>query len=491
MFNGQNLVSGGVLLSKLTKNIAKHVEADQHYKLEVVGAASLLCSARLDIVAKYVYARAYFDSTNPEYARAIYLAHIMAFNGLVEADGSGKIGEAGFVDSFNSLLSSMASNGFSDGSVVPLSRDGVPLDGAHRIAAAMALRVPVNTVRLDLDSPKYDYEFFRLRGFPIAMSDQLAYEYAQLVSESRIVLLWPAAKGEEEKIHGMVRKYANIVYSRKIALNSNGGRNLTSVAYKRESWLGSLQDGFIGAIQKSQYCFSGDGPLRVFLIDCHRDLLQLKEEVRDLFNIGKHSVHINDFPYETVEISEILFNQNAVDFLNARVPTYFKNFNGLIGIFHDWISSSHHASRNYCIDGSSVLALLGIRDVNDLDIISGIKLQDEIDLHPYIDFGDSKTKYHHKSVGELVYDPANHFVFNGCKFISINILRELKINRGSPMDLQDVASLDRLLVGLPAKPPFTLRLRKWGSMNFVKGKIKLSLLKVRYLILLWIKKGSP
>ena len=66
---------------------------------------------------------------------------------------------------------------------------------------------------------------------------------------------------------------------------------------------------------KARWCYKPHNSLR-FLIESSEDLVILKNEIRKIFNIGKHSVHINDEKYETILSSKLLLNQNSVHWLN-------------------------------------------------------------------------------------------------------------------------------------------------------------------------------
>ena len=54
-----------------------------------------------------------------------------------------KVGSEQFVSEFDDLLRSLSANGFDvKRSLVPVTADGYMLNGAHRVAAAIAMRLP-------------------------------------------------------------------------------------------------------------------------------------------------------------------------------------------------------------------------------------------------------------------------------------------------------------------------------------------------------------
>ena len=45
-------------------------------------------------------------------------------------------------------------------------------------------------------------------------------------------------------------------------------------------------------------------------------LVELKNKCRELYNFGKHSLHMSDYSEDTFRIASSLLNQNSIDFLN-------------------------------------------------------------------------------------------------------------------------------------------------------------------------------
>ena len=46
--------------------------------------------------------------------------------------------------------------------------------------------------------------------------------------------------------------------------------------------------------------------------------------------------------------------------------------------------------------------------------------------------------YYTKTKDDIIYNPENHFYFNGFKFVSLNILREMKKKRNEIKDQNDL-----------------------------------------------------
>ena len=420
------------------------VRADNCISVERLSPAQLLTSARFDIPAKYIYARCYLLGAATGWARHLYDRHLMAFNDYHEDDGSGKHGINAFIRAFESLIDSIAEEGFQDSvSFVPIDRNHVAIDGGHRIAACLALDQPLMALMIDCDGPRYDHTFFKGRGLPGPASDHIAQTFCELHEDAYIVMVFPAAEGKTDRIRTLLNEAGDVCYEKRLHLKNNGPLNLIREIYRDEQWLGTWEDGFKGAQYKAGECFRGIAPLRIFLLNCgNPDMLPVvKEKIRKLYGIGNHSVHINDTREETVRLARVLFNANSVHFLNHARQVYFPNFYELVDRYKGWLDAKETDGSLFCVDGSSVMALYGIREARDLDFIhfhgdeqvTGI---DRIDSH------NSELHHHVVSKEELIFDPKNHFFWNNIKFVSLETLKNMKSKRGEKKDLKDVSMIN-------------------------------------------------
>lgn len=98
----------------------------------------LVSHRRFDIPAKYIYGWFRENNIKSGWGVKLYNEHIRVFNNFDEGDGSAKKGANAFIESFNSTLSSIKEKGFDENdTLIPIGKNNEPLDGAHRIAAAL------------------------------------------------------------------------------------------------------------------------------------------------------------------------------------------------------------------------------------------------------------------------------------------------------------------------------------------------------------------
>ncbi len=122
----------------------------------------LLSYYRYDIYIKYFYVKSYVEKSNYMLAKRIYLSNIKAFNNFKEPDGR-KVCKRDFIINFNNLINSIR-NEKKIKTIIPISKTGIPIDGAHRIAICLYFNINIPFVVFDLLDGKYDKEFFENRG---------------------------------------------------------------------------------------------------------------------------------------------------------------------------------------------------------------------------------------------------------------------------------------------------------------------------------------
>lgn len=474
-----NTINGEYLKKIVNSNIASKIK-DDSYKIQTLPAINLINSSRIDILIKYLYAKSRIEKRAIPFLKEIYLAHIKAFNGFVEADDTHKVGKDSFLNNFHSLIESISQENIKENTLIPIGNNSIPMDGAHRISIAAALNLPIKVFTINEIAPIYDLEFFNNRGLDNEFRDYTTIKYTEFKNNLYMVMIWPIAKGRQEEIEHILRKNGTIVNKKEIKLTYNGLLNLQIVEYKEEKWLGNYSNDFEGAHTKCSQCYNKENTLRAFLFESNADLIKMKDDIRNIFNIGKHAIHINDTQEQTKEIAQLVFNDNAIHFLNCRSRNEMKSFNQLFHQFASYIEKNKINKDEIAIIGG-VLSLYGLRDAQDLDYIS-INEQIPLKINDNIELETKKINYTHYSKEEIITDPRLHFVYNGIKFVSLQVILEIKKNRNNDSDKRDVCLIEKLLKDGNLTFSLKERLKIWSSISFYRRNIKQILLKVRYLL---------
>ncbi len=401
---------------------------------------------RLDLAFKLIWLESAFG-TRSAFAEAIYAAHIAAFSlgDMREPGAERKDSLQAFTSQFRTLAEAIASRGFDESeSLVPLARDGTILNGAHRAAAALFHDRALTAVVTGLEPIRYDFRYFRKRGMSDAHLEATALKYVERSPTAAIALLWPAAGDDGGAVE---RLLGPLVYETRTHLTPNGARNLLSQVYAGEPWLGPAEKNHPGIDAKLVPCFSGNRPLRVLMFDIApgRDLIALKDEVREVFGIGKHSIHITDTHAEAVAISRLLLNRQSLHFLDHARPNRFPETARMAQGFRAGLLQGGADPDRVAVETGMVLGAYGLRPAGDVDFLAAGEVpaiagaeRHEAALYPV-------------GLGDLLQDPAYHFHFWGLKFVGLDLVAEMKRRRNAGRDAEDLALIGPLLAGRPGR----------------------------------------
>jgi len=418
--------------------------SENEYKIQTMKANKLLTNNRLDIAFKLLYLEMLKLDVN--FSKEIYKEHIRAFGlgKFIEPGNDEKNSIEKFIEDFHTTFENIKKNGFdSTKTLIPLSKNGSIANGAHRVSSAIFLNKEVNCVRIDTNDHIYDYVFFYKRNISRDILDTVVTKFVEYASNVYIAFLWPIAVGNNKKIEEII---PNIVYRKEIKLNPNGAHNLLSQIYYGEDWLGSVKDDFRGSQGKLVECFKSFDPIRViaFQADSLDEVLKIKDNIRDVFSVGKHSIHITDTKEEAIRTARIVFNDNSIHFLNYAKPNKYLSTHGKIDTFKEFIKANNLNGNDVLLDSSIVLSAYGLREAKDTDYFcsdnSKIKVEfDDINIH------DEELKYYGENKNELIYNQKSYFYFNDIKFISFEKLYEMKTNRAEKKDKNDCKIMEALM----------------------------------------------
>ncbi|MBR2068265.1 MAG: hypothetical protein IJ877_00750 [Candidatus Gastranaerophilales bacterium] len=418
---------------------------------------------RFDLIFKYLYLK-YPD--NP-YAKYAYIENIRAFNNFFEecpSSGIPKNSKEDFINTFDEIYKSIKNEGFNPAfGVIPISNQGEIADGAHRLAVCACLNKDIEVRDIGFSDNLYDYRLFRYRKMDESAMDWGALEYVKLNQNAYIVNLHSAVVHNlDEEVEKILEKYGFIYYKKEIQLSLNAYVNLNKLSYgsfwQGANWIGNVENKFKGAKKHAELSRGkGVNPLRayVFVCDNFDNVLKAKSEIRKLCNLGNYSVHINDTREEAIWLAMTYFNKNSLDLINIRPFAYEDyKFDSYIDELKKLAFDKNIDLDDICASGSTPLDVFGIRKSQDLDFLycgSG-------DF--YIQTGvlsnhDSQLEYYPYSKKEIIKNPEYHFYYKGLKFISLNVLYEMKKKRGEvPKDINDCKDIKRALKR--SKPPFRI-----------------------------------
>lgn len=429
---------------------------------------TLLHPGRMDVAVKALYARALLGgpAAHSGYpAEDVYLRHIQFRTGGAEPGDEGRKGSlASFTLEFARLVESMKAHGFDPACPIPVARrTGLILNGAHRLAAALAIgleRVPV--IREDgVDGLTWDFDWFVRHAFRPGELDEIARAWIELRGDrAGTVLLWPAAIAHWDAIEREIGSSVPIACRRELSLPPHAFAELVRDVYASD-WGPRPGEN----IERKVEFFAAYPPrARLLVVATSGDpdeLARVKRETRERW---AHVVpadrfatlHTTEKPSETTHVAGLLLSEESLAGLRARPA------GGLRPEFVSWLADYHAALRRLAIDpehacvvGSAVLEALGVRDATDLDFtvthavrrrrftpgVTHVTGDLDVVARDYprvIARGSAPTD------DDLIRDRALHFRVRGLKFATLDVVVERKLLQARPKDLEDAARVGRM-----------------------------------------------
>ena len=412
----------------------------------------LMSPTRFDLMGKYLYVKFKDKKVLTDFYVELYSKHIESMNGYRELPYA-KSGISEFLSEFNKLIISMTTEGFKKEHFIPVGHKNNITNGAHRTAISYYYKIkPYVIIDENNKICEYPYKFLVENNLypPLDQlyADEIALQYIKVNKNLRCMILHPISCEINNKNAGTpyikleeyINEYGIIYYKKEIQLNDNGYQNLVKELYRGEKWIGGMFP--TGGYEKYKYCVS-QNPVTLILIafnDPEKNI-ELKEKCRKLFQLEKHSLHTTDAPEDTFRVSSALLNSNSIHFLNNGTNNLSSNTRNVLHTYFNQVNYDEQ----FCITSSVILEMYGLRNANDLDYLHETDhklIQDNIGCHC-----EKWLEYYHVHKHDIIYNPRNHFYFNGHKFATLNVIQMMKEKRGEHKDKNDVQLIKNLSLG--------------------------------------------
>ena len=293
---------------------------EHNCSLKRVNARTLLVVQRFDLFAKLFY----IDNinTNPSEAERVYADHIKAFNPDGREPGrDDKNGVDDFITSFDEIIKHFKDHDFDERiSVVPVDRNGVILDGAHRVAALAYFNREVTIAQFnDVDAVcDFDYNYFKNRGLSWSICDTIALEMVKWVDGVYAACIWPSNNQNNQQIAvSELNEQYQVAYIKDIRCNLNSLSSFVGYIYRAQDWTRNS----LSVRDKASRVY-GKSNLRVAFFKAESnldDVLKEKDEIRHLLGKGKDSLHITDNRPETLDIANAVLTASGMNqWLDSR-----------------------------------------------------------------------------------------------------------------------------------------------------------------------------
>lgn len=417
---------------------------------------------RLDLVIKLIYGESILRKSNAKYPRTIYKKHLFSITG-----GNGKFKEWGnippkvgfnaFVEVFRSLIGGTAEN-FPP---VRVNNQFRLNNGAHRIVAAFLQKKPIS-VLMEFESREAnaDYTFFRKGNrfrYRFSQND-LDYVLLKLFEVNPtlgVLVVFPTMRNK--KVIESLKSHEKYFLERSFRLNWRAKNKILHFLYPESQNFINLNS--LNTHRAFNDRFNLPGKLRLFFF-CDTDtnnLAELKHFLRGHFNLPNGSIHSQDNSDEIRDLLEVLLLKNSRKHLHKFNLAFGKSMRTTIDTLSYSVSEMG-------VVGSSPLALIGIRNSRDIDIISRSHCQTT--KNDKFDIDNSRWIEKGFNLDELLDNPKNYVSIYGVKYVAVRNIIKFKLLRRKRKDFIDIFKY----VWFEISDCYTFVLT---LVQFIKGHIKL------------------
>lgn len=294
----------------------------ENYTVHTIRSRCLLSIKRFDLFAKLYYIRN--KEKNFDSALNVYIQHIKAFNpDLQEPGRDDKVSIEDFITTFNNLIETFKHQEFNDSmSLIPVDKNGVILDGAHRIAALAYFNKNVTIVRFNDVKTKcdFDYAYFMNRGLSWSICDTVAVEALHWLNNIYSAIFCPLSNSftDGETIHN--NKFS-VLYKRRLYVNRRGLMRIVNKLDKRQEWMHHSQT----LIDKTSRVYGRIKKIDLLLFVSESggyDIHVSREAILDTYGVDELNVYFSESFDKTLDLVYFL--------LSEKSPVYRQSYLALI-----------------------------------------------------------------------------------------------------------------------------------------------------------------
>lgn len=399
---------------------------------------------RLDVFLKKRFVETYINN-DPEHSVWVdtYLQAIKYRNGFKEPNdatltshNSTKNGKPQFLNAFYNTINSIKNNGFDTNKKIPTNSNGNILNGSHRLAIALALKIDlslvVNTHAQDIEPAHWSHTWFINFGFRQDIIDELTLELFRYHRRSSNILLDFRNDPRIDDLIPHSTQYASFSLNIKHC-----------DAYRLIKLIYDIHGADLSPIQVENKCKNIGNTITIRILQKqNNNIYSLKETIRALYNHHDrytvcHTIEKND---EADYLTNILFRRIQSEIRNYQIINHL-NYREICE------QLSHIEATDFVIVGGSVMQILGIKLANDIDIIipsqerrssSAYSVAPKVDVVSENYLLGRVQKYKHITDDNLIKSKQLTEEVGQIKFLKPSIVIERKLHDKRPKDLVDI-----------------------------------------------------
>lgn len=279
------------------------IDKNKDYPVEWIDPERLLVSERLDLIAKLKYIESRESGQIATFDRECYFKHIEAFSYGTFKEGGSKDKDSieKFFASFDQLIDAIKLSGFDiSKSVIPVGKDNILLDGAHRVAVAIYFDKKVPIIRLPDAKVMYDASYFRKRLLDRQYLDFMMLTYAKLKKNVHLAFVSPAIRPKQQQFQQLqkaINQDGKLIYKEKMRLPMTLEGDFSSITERLTHSETTAQN------HTTKYFL-----LYFFETENEEALERIQSHIREIFRNSPYITQFSTNPKEAVQYLEVLLN---------------------------------------------------------------------------------------------------------------------------------------------------------------------------------------
>ncbi len=431
-------------------------------ELKKISPKKMLHFNRLDLAVRYLLAKDIVFGIENRENISLYSRMILARTGAYENDtfyfDSIRRGTQDYISAIKKVCTSIKENGYLKDGYVPVGSNDVFLNGAHRIAASLALENDIWVSHLYGKNGNTDFsmQWFVENGFNTSDKIRILRAYADLYENCGIIILFAPSMDLWDYLEKQLSRVMTVVGSVELDFSDNyiAFENLFREIYSDPLWRNVYIDRKVELLKMS--------PLRMRILlvsdekfeksDLYKTIENMKLELRDRMfwdtDIAPVVMHGSNSKSEFVHLKQVVLSVNNLKHLRMRsARNYSEDFINRQERLKKILAEKGVSLQDVVITGSSGWELYGLRKADDIDFAFSDKYREEFGEEHQI--WEEKIDYTRKNSIEisddvvypdelLIKDDNYHYVFNGLKFVNIDLIAKKKAYNKREKDLRDV-----------------------------------------------------
>jgi len=391
-------------------------------------------------MAKVPLARAILEGRDSPWARELYVAGLTSLMPLRNfSEDDRKFSELDYESAFREVCISLRDLGFQDSmSKIPLSKSGEIWNGAHRIAAALALGIDVRVEQTTEIPQIYDFRFFEKSGIHGIYLDEMARIFLSLKDSSRAIVLSNLEPFEKSLILEELQRHGQIFFVKSRDLTRIGIRRNLKLMYGHLDWFSnSLLEKLV--LERFENHDVGSVTVILYVPIIKGSEIEVKRALRTILPLEKFErvIHGSDNWEETLVLGEVWTNENSISYMN-RTPIGSED--RVLSYLRQHLGQSWNHSDLYVFDAGASLEVHGIRMTEDIDHICIIS-KHQIQIEEMGDCHNAIYANNALAVQTRIEDPRTFFRLANFKFSTLEqeIIRALRM--ANTKSLNDVSKI--------------------------------------------------